>query len=325
MSHPHHARLCIVVLFGLLQIHRASRFQVAQDDVRDEDCIKAVPGTRKQSSYWGRSQNCECIAKDHVIHGPPACWGATGFEQYFRAEELLGKGCQCMAKGSVEAPGVFAKWDWHQRASELCGSSDAKVVYWIRHAAGAHQNYAYTNAFLVQDPDLTDAGRAQAKNLHHAPNIAAALYNATQRAQLVIASPMRRTMATAILGFNNSLIDVPWLLDPDIQEVPGYIVCNTGNVLKGKGLLSSYGRKDLLNEYKNLDPSWTNRKSGRFVDKLKLQRFQDFTARLEQRHEERIIVVSHGWFMRPLGKNSPGSNCGVKPFALCDGKWHFLG
>jgi len=238
----------------------------------------------------------------------------------------MGKGCYCMAKGSVKAQGLFAKWDWMQHASELCGDADAKIVHWIRHAQGVHQRNLFVNSFLLVDPKLTRIGRTQARNLLDSPLLAAALYNVTQRAQLVIASPMRRTMETALLGFNESLHQARWLLDADIQEIPGVLACNRGDALKGAPMLSRFGREDLLRVYNKLDPSWTERSGGRYGDSSQPRRFREFTHRLERYPEERVVVVSHGLLMmRALGKRAPRENGGVAPFALCGGRWHFLG
>merc|ERR1719510_230243 len=92
----------------------------------------------------------------------------------------------------------------YARASEKCGA-DAKVVYFIRHAEGYHQLY-HEACRENRDPRLTRAGRGQAQSLPSNPVLADALSGSdTERAQLVIASPLVRTMETAVLGSNASL------------------------------------------------------------------------------------------------------------------------
>lgn len=229
---------------------------------------------------------------------------------------------------------------WPKKA---CNDEDAKVVYWVRHAEGGHQKgkFGETNKVAClweRDPALTDVGMKQAKDLKNTPAIAAALFNASERAQLVVSSPLQRTMLTAILGFTDSLKDqlqaserAQWLLDADCQEFPGSVGsgelnCNKGDPIAGEAALRKYDREDLIPQYESLDPTWIDRNSGRYKNSEESKRFQDFTARLAKRDESRIIVVSHSKFMQHgLGSDSPKENAGVKPYALCGSTWHYLG
>jgi len=212
------------------------------------------------------------------------------------------------------------------------------VVYWVRHAEGEHQKPNKVACLWERDPALTDVGMEQATNLKSTPVLAAALFNASERAQLVVSSPLQRTMLTAIVGFTDSLEHglptderAQWLLDADCQEFPGSLGpaelnCNKGDVDAGEAALKKYDRDDLLQQYQALDPAWTDRTSGRYTNSQEKQRFQDFTERLAERTEKRIIVVSHGKFMQHgLGSNSPKKNAVVKPFALCGNEWRYLG
>jgi len=148
-----------------------------------------------------------------------------------------------------------------------------------------------------------------------------------ERAQLVVASPLVRTMETAIIGFSDVLKDANWLLDADLQEFPawgGKLKCNAANTSAGRGLLTQYQRDDLIPQYDNLNPTWTDRKSERFKDGRESERFDAFTKRLAKREESRIIVVSHGNVMKDiLGWKS--ENAQVRVYSLCDDQWLYLG
>merc|ERR1711920_1087125 len=120
----------------------------------------------------------------------------------------------------------------------------------------------------------------------------------------------QRTMLTAIIGFTDLLTNhlpvgerAAWQLDPDCQEFPGSLGpaelnCNKGDVAAGEAALRQYKRQDLLEQYQELDSSWTDRTSGRYTNRQERNRFRDFTAGLAARTEKRIIVVSHGKFMQ---------------------------
>merc|ERR1712087_172020 len=101
-------------------------------------------------------------------------------------------------------------------------------------------------------------------------------------------------MLTAIVGFDDLLKNrlamherAAWLLDPDCQEFPGSLGpaelnCNKGDLNAGKAALRKYDREDLLQQYQDLDPSWTDRTSGRYVNSQEKKRFKDFTAGLAE-------------------------------------------
>merc|ERR1712151_1395784 len=233
-----------------------------------------------------RKADCTC-AEGEVLHGPvPECWGMAGSSDsygLFDSYHVSGKQCQCVSEDVAAGDrGTFANFSWSSRATRACASSNAKIVYWLRHAEGQHQVPSSINCLRTRDPGLTELGKSQAKALGEVPTLMGALDNPKEHAQLVVASPMVRTMETSILGFSDVLNDAAWLLDADIQEVPGTflgktLACNHGDPAAGEKLLMKYDRADLVPQYDNLDPGWTNRKEGRFQDGNKEARFKDFT------------------------------------------------
>merc|ERR1712151_1280435 len=282
-----------------------------------------------------RKADCTC-AEGEVLHGPvPECWGMAGSSDsygLFDSYLVSGKQCQCVSKDVAAGDrGTFADYSWSSRATRACAGSNAKVVYWLRHAEGQHQVPSSINCLRVRDPGLTELGKSQAKALVDSPTLVAAVDNPKEHAQLVVASPMVRTMETSILGFSDVLKDATWLLDPDIQEVPGTLLgrtlnCNHGDPAAGRDLLMKHGRVDLIPQYDNLDPEWNNREEGRFEDDNKEMRFKDFTDRLAHRDESRIVVVSHKNVLSEiLGDYAPEENAGVTVYSLCGGQWIYVG
>lgn len=204
-----------------------------------------------------------------------------------------------------------------KRKKEQC---DAKVVYWIRHAEGMHQ-VAPNGARAVLDPALTPHGKVQALGLSADPALAGALSHVKgERVELVVVSPLRRTMDTALLGFGEALgQSVPWKLDSGALEVPGRIACNKGNATSGKLLLIMHKRWDLLDQYKSL-PGWQARETVEFDDSKNNERFRDFSDRLASRAEKVIIIVSHSSLIRQyLGPAT--ANVEVLRYRLCGRTW----
>lgn len=289
-----------------------------------DKCAAAVPGAEGTRR---RKNPCTC-AQGEVLHGPPPeCWGVLNGAR-FADDKVSGKQCQCVSQAIAENDReTFADWSWSARARQTCRSGNSKVVYWTRHAEGLHQCPHRTACLKTRDPGLTAGGRLQAQALLRAPTIVAALDNVEERAQLVVASPLVRTMETAIIGFSDVLKDANWLLDADLQEFPawgGKLACNAANTTAGRSLLTQYQRDDLIQQYDHLDPTWTDRGSERFKDGRESYRFSSFTERLAKREESRIVVVSHGNVIED-GLGWKSENAQVRVYSLCDNQWSYLG
>lgn len=211
-----------------------------------------------------------------------------------------------------------------------------KLAYFVRHAEGWHNRLRDFGGAFILDPILTSEGVAQASGLPHDPELALALGGPSTRVQAIIASPMRRTMATAVLGFNASLPPpgVLWELDPDIQETSAF-PSDTGNRQAGNEALRKLGRLDLLEQYKNLPEEWIHKEGKYAPDPTSVRaRFRDFTARLWQRPERRFLVVAHGavlslglgtWDEDDFLEGPMFANAEVQPYALTlDGVWRAL-
>ena len=93
----------------------------------------------------------------------------------------------------------------------------AKRVWFVRH--GESQTNV-SGDWTHRDPDLTANGRAQAERVPLDPILADALAapNSGSRAELVVVSPLLRTLRTAMVALGEQQPPLPMVANPDIQE-----------------------------------------------------------------------------------------------------------
>lgn len=205
-----------------------------------------------------------------------------------------------------------------------------KVIYFVRHAEAKHNlpgPVGRAALMYESDTDLTPKGEEQARNVRRDPLLSAALsHNESQRAQLVLVSPLRRAMRTAIYGFGStdrSDRPIPFALDPRLQENSD-CMANMGEVAKGRATLLDCKRPDLLQMYSQLPDGWIIKPFPQETVEHSKLRFAGVTKEILARPEKRIIVVSHGLFMLTNIGLLP-NNCGVLPFSLsAKGVWRSL-
>ncbi|KAJ5209618.1 Histidine phosphatase superfamily clade-1 [Penicillium cf. viridicatum] len=163
----------------------------------------------------------------------------------------------------------------------------APIIHCVRHAQGLH-NLCTAN-HVIQDPLLTDLGHEQCQTLRE---------NFPRHANidLVTASPLRRTLYTALEGFApvfESKPDLKIIALPDIQETSD-VPCDTGSepsVLKEE--FKTGVDLDLVQD------GWNNKLSGRYAPTNKALKERARAARrwLKARPEKEIVMVTHGGFL----------------------------
>ena len=97
-------------------------------------------------------------------------------------------------------------------------------LFLTRHAEAAHNA---TGDYTIRDPALTELGRRQATS------IAATNARALEDCDLIVTSPLRRTIETTLLGFYGADASprrrrVPIVLMPELQEA-GARACDVGS------------------------------------------------------------------------------------------------
>ncbi|OGE47540.1 hypothetical protein PENARI_c042G05003 [Penicillium arizonense] len=163
------------------------------------------------------------------------------------------------------------------------------IVHCVRHAQGVH-NLSHANHHLP-DPELTPLGEEQAGAL-------GARFPALENIQLILSSPLRRAIQTALLAFPSKVGDgglqvIAW---PEVQEASD-LICDTG-----RDLLEIKAEFEKLPvDFTVVEPGWHIKEgkwapvAGRLLERAQLAR-----QWLSQRPEKEIVVVSHGCFLHSL-------------------------
>ena len=122
-----------------------------------------------------------------------------------------------------QPPGVTSSPPPHPAAA---AEPSAKRVWFVRH--GESQTNV-SGDWTHRDPDLTANGRAQAERVPLDPILADALAppDSGSRAELVVVSPLLRTLRTAMVALGEQQPPLPMVANPDIQETFP-LPCDTG-------------------------------------------------------------------------------------------------
>ncbi|KAI1907397.1 hypothetical protein LOZ12_005148 [Ophidiomyces ophidiicola] len=163
------------------------------------------------------------------------------------------------------------------------------VIHCVRHAQGFH-NLNHAN-HILPDPLLTPHGETQCRNL---------LINFPFHSdvELIVASPLRRTIYTALLAFEVPLREkgLKVIALPEIQETSD-VPCDIGSDLEA--LEREVRENDLPVDLSLVTEGWNNKKNARWAPDAKAISARAREARrwLKSRPEKEIIMVSHGGFL----------------------------
>ncbi|KAI9046308.1 uncharacterized protein KD926_004146 [Aspergillus affinis] len=163
------------------------------------------------------------------------------------------------------------------------------TVHCVRHAQGVH-NLSTAN-HVIHDPLLTDLGNEQCRQLRGA-------FPYHDKIELVVASPLRRTMYTALQSFEpffKANPDKKLILLPDTQETSD-VPCDTGS--EPEDLKREIEEKGLPVDLQYVTEGW-NDKVGRYAptNEAITNRARDARRWLKERPEKEIVLVTHGGFL----------------------------
>ena len=166
----------------------------------------------------------------------------------------------------------------------------APTIHLVRHAQGFH-NLAPENDF-IQDPELTPLGEEQCAALR-------AAFPDHARVTHLVASPLRRTLATAVAAFGTPALYPLTALDvlQEVSDAP----CDTGSGLER--LRGDFGDKvDLA----RVRAEWMEKGEGSVFEPT----LEALTARAKESRralrdiagngDEHVVAVSHGGFLHFL-------------------------
>ncbi|KAK8144665.1 hypothetical protein G3M48_005515 [Beauveria asiatica] len=177
------------------------------------------------------------------------------------------------------------------------------TVHLIRHAEGTH-NLSAAN-YSIHDPGLTARGEQQARDL--AARITELQADGGADIDLVLASPLRRTLTTALAGFAPQLARkrpaaiYAW---PDVQEVSA-LPCDCGSALAA--VQKEFGR-ELVN-YDIVENGW-ELKQGKYANTEPAVTARAQAARewLRKQPHKDIAVFSHGCLLHFLTDDWEGTD-----------------
>ncbi|KAL1960115.1 hypothetical protein VTO42DRAFT_287 [Malbranchea cinnamomea] len=163
------------------------------------------------------------------------------------------------------------------------------TLHCVRHAQGYH-NLTPAN-HVIHDPLLTPHGETQCKNL-------LANFPYHDDVDLVVASPLRRTLYTALLAFEKPIREkgLKVIALPDLQETSD-VPCDLGSDLAA--LETEVREKDLPVDLSLVTEGWNDKSKGRYAPTTPAIAARAREARrwLKARPEKNIVVVSHGGYL----------------------------
>mmetsp|Transcript_5447 Transcript_5447/g.7116 ORF Transcript_5447/g.7116 Transcript_5447/m.7116 type:complete len:248 (+) Transcript_5447:283-1026(+) len=192
-----------------------------------------------------------------------------------------------------------------------------KKLWFVRHCEGEHN---IEENFDLKDPSLTAKGINQANRIASDILLKEALgSDPKKRAQLIVSSPLRRCLQTALVAFDGQ--EIPIVPCEHIQEsYAGFRPCDTG---KPKSELEVEFRGtnvdfDKLPEWwYDIDPEVSKHEHTR--EPALRNRLIRFMQWINEREEDRIIIVGHkGVFRRmfPQPKYSLFKNGEVRLYPI---------
>lgn len=169
-----------------------------------------------------------------------------------------------------------------------------KLIHFVRHAEGHHNVagrlnplFGYLREDLV-DAELTDYGESQCKALSvkSIPNL--------NGVELLVVSPMRRTLQTATLSFPQHLQSFPWVALENIREQTGKHPCDHRSTISALKQQFSHVNFDHVSAEE--DPLYFLYPNRREPSDMVSARAKSVLDWLAERKEKEIVVVSHqGW------------------------------
>jgi broad specificity phosphatase PhoE len=159
----------------------------------------------------------------------------------------------------------------------------APTIHCVRHAQGYH-NLSIANHQL-HDPLLTPYGEEQCRNLGKT-------FPYNKSVELVVASPIRRTIYTALIAFETVLREknMKIIALPELQETSD-LPCDTGSSVEE--LLKEFEGKPV--DLSLVTAGWNNKRMRWAATATAIEkRGRDARQWLFARPEKEIAMVSHG-------------------------------
>ncbi|KAJ3734671.1 histidine phosphatase superfamily [Lentinula guzmanii] len=200
----------------------------------------------------------------------------------------------------------------------------SKVIHLTRHAQAEHN---VDEDYSIPDPPLTPLGRRQSEELY------AQTAELQQSADLLVTSPLKRTLQTTIIGYRGIRARLesqnpakPIIVLSRLQEVNDF-PCDTGSSrdeLKQNDEFRGIDFESLEDDWNSKQGEWcmiTHAPKRDFAPRSVAVRARARWVRrwLRDRPEQNIVVVAHGDILRQITKTSPSkawANTEVRKFTF---------
>lgn len=180
---------------------------------------------------------------------------------------------------------------------EVVLEKNEKIVHFQRHATGWHNVYGEKDRKEYLREDLEDAHLC---DKGHEECAAVSEEESASSAQLLLVSPMRRTLQTASLSFPHLIDEVPWLALECLREVTGMHPCDRRVPLSEHIEAQSHVDFSLISD--ETDPlyhSYTEAGIREPVEDV-MSRCQEFLEYLKTRRESEVVVCTHSAYLSVL-------------------------
>ena len=193
-------------------------------------------------------------------------------------------------------------------------SGREKEIWFVRHAEGFHNS---TQDQSIPDPMLTPRGRLQCKTLRESPRFKGLFsgLGINHRPELLVVSPMRRTLETADLLLGAEAMYIDTILQPLLQEISA-TPSDTGS--HPGDLESIFENAKLAFDFESLPISWSM-KSGLNSPTMVAVRANKVAKWLMSRTEDVIMIIGHGAMFRAMLGEAKGDwfqNAEIRKYAL---------
>ncbi len=174
---------------------------------------------------------------------------------------------------------------------------DDKIIHFVRHAEGYHNlankndnKYGYLRADLM-DASITKYGISQCQDLHHSTK------DKMKKVELLVVSPMHRTIQTALHSFPQLQTSIPWIALEAVREQTGSHPCDKRNpITQHKNTYKTVNFDSITHDHDPLYDKYFLREPDTDV----VKRCNEFLEWLGTRQEKEIIVVTHSAYLRHL-------------------------
>ena len=204
----------------------------------------------------------------------------------------------------------------------------SKKIHFVRHAQGFHNVAGETDPVFgylrddLEDAVLTELGKQQCHNLH--TSLDGQFF---KNINLILVSPMRRTIETALYSFPNQVKDkrITFLANELIREQTGLHPCDRRRTI---GLQKNdFPRIDFSKIESDKDPIY-KLYTFREPETICAERGRKFIEYLFTLDEQEIVVVTHSAWLRHLFKyvlktnshitDGRFNNCEMKTFIISE-------